>query len=234
MGGTYSLGPMPLGVTEGVAGGGGTPPTSVKIYPSSATPSAGSGICDMESQIAPGWNGSYGIADIITGLGNSGIGYNGDGLNTYNVPPGNPTTASFVVGLSNNTLGGRTAIEVDTATYLTDYNVGYGGGGYNDIITFGGYGDGGVGATSWSWAVSINGQSLSNGTTLFVVGTPSTAQDSTYATVGGFGVGQYIFIQPGRGGYVAPGDSFAIDVDVTATNAAGSTTANFLLTVDFV
>ena len=31
--GTYSLGPMPLGVTEGVAaGGGGGPPTTPVIY----------------------------------------------------------------------------------------------------------------------------------------------------------------------------------------------------------
>jgi hypothetical protein len=225
---------MPLGVTEGVAGGGGTPPTAVKIYPSSATPAAGASICDMESQIAPGWNGAYGIADIVTGLGNSGIGYNGDGLNTYSVPPGNSTTAAFVVGLVNTNATGRTTIDVDTADYLTNYNTGYGGSGYNDIITFAGYGDGGVGATSWSWAVSINFQSLSNGTVASVSGTASTAQNSTYATAGWTGVGQYIFIQPGRSGYVIAGDTFIIDVDVTATNAGGSATASFELVVNFV
>lgn len=231
--GTYSLGPMPLGVTEGVAAGG-TPPTAVTIYPSSGTPAAGINLCDMESQIATGWGTIFGVADIVTGLGNAGIGYNGDGLNTYGVPPGNIFTATFVVGLSNINGSSRTAIEVDTATYLTDWNIGYGGGPYNDILTFGGYANGGVGATSWLWGVTIAAQSLSNGSVAYVTGTASTAQDSTYATAGAFGVGQYVGIQPGRSGYVNPGDSLTIDVDVTATNAGGSTNAAFRLSVDFV
>lgn len=231
--GTYSLGPMPLGVTEGVAAGG-TPPTAVTIYPSNTSPAAGINLCDMESQIATGWGTIFGVADIVTGLGNAGIGYNGDGLNTYGVPPGNIFTATFVVGLSNINGSSRTAIEVDTATYLTDWNIGYGGGPYNDILTFGGYANGGVGATSWLWGVTIVSQSLSNGSSAYVTGTASTAQDSTYATAGVFGVGQYVGIQPGRSGYVNPGDSLTIDVDVTATNAGGSTNAAFRLSVDFV
>ena len=235
--GTYSLGPMPLGVTEGVAASGGTPPTAVVIYPTGALAAAGKFMCDMESNLITNWGILYGVADTVSGFGNTGLGYNGGGLNTYTVPPGNILTATFIVGLVNANGGtnGNTLMEVDTTDYLTNWNLGYGGGGYNDVITFAGYADGGVGATSWAWSVTIPSQSLSGGSVAYISGTASTAQDSTYVSVGGAGVGQSVFIQPGRGGYVQPGDNLMMQVDVTATNAAGSTSAaSFICTIDFI
>jgi len=235
--GTYSLGPMPLGVTEGVTGGV-SPPTAVTIYPLSLA--AGfSSMCDMQSQTYPGFGGipfGPGVADIVTGFGNTGIGYNDQGSPLYMVPPGTPgTTATFVASLINNPAAvGRTIIEVDTADYLTNWNLGYGGGGYSDVLTFGGYADGGVGALTWSWKLNIIFSSLSNGTIATVAGTPSTTQDATYVANPGFGIGEYLLLQPARGGYVNPGDQLILNVVATATNGGGSTTATFQCEIYFV
>ena len=118
-----------------------------------------------------------------------------------------------------------------------DYNnnlISYGGG-YEDILNYGGYADGGVGVgVTWSWAVTVTAQSISNGGIATVFGTPITAQDGAFTTVGWTGVGEYIRIQYGRTGGPLAGDFINVAVTATATNAGGTAVATFTNDIVFI
>ena len=102
------------------------------------------------------------------------------------------------------------------------------------MFNFGGFCENLGGTATFSWTTLITLQSLSNGCVATLVGAPSTAQDSTFATVGGFGIGQYIILNAGRGGYPAPGDTMVVDITVTATNSGGSAQQTFRWNLDWV
>jgi len=228
--GTYSLGPMPLGVTEGVAGGGGgTPPSTPVIYSNLAgflgPATRYQDLVEMASETGPAWGGSYGVSDIATGIGVYGIGNNYGGNNGFSVPP-DPQLTTFGVGMQN--LPGLINYDVDTADYMTNYTgAGIYPPGWEDYLNFGAYAHdpgagGGSPATSWSWDVTILNQSFSGGAIAFTSGTGATTQQADFGNNPGTGVGEDVKWFLGRGGTILGGDSLLIEVGVTASNAGGS------------
>ena len=90
-------------------------------------------------------------------------------------------------------------------------------------------------ATSYSWDLELDSQSLSNSCVASIGGLTVTTQDAT----GGLGIGEYITIAfgGGRGGQTYPtnGDSLVVTVKATATNAGGSTSSSVMtLTFSFI
>lgn len=85
-----------------------------------------------------------------------------------------------------------------------------------------------TGATSYAWDLSLDSAELSNNCSAAIVGTASTDQNET-STVNG-SIGKYLQISfgGGRGGqtYPASGDGISITVEGSATNSAGTTTAD--------
>ena len=238
--GTYSLGPMPLGVTAGVAGGGGvSPPATPRIYSNlagylSAPNKRWEDLVEMASETGPNWGASYGVSDIVTGTGQYGIGNNYGGDNSFSVPPDAQRT-TFGVGMQN--LASLVNYDVDTADYLTNYAA-YGGG-YEDYLNFGGYAeDSGAGtgsaATSWSWDVTIITQSFSGGAVAFTSGTGATTQQADFAINPGTGVGEDVKWILGRTGTINAGDNITIEVAVTASNAAGSAVAAVTVQINWI
>jgi len=243
--GTYSLGPMPLGVTEGVAaGGGGTPPTTPIIYSnlagySSGTPKNYENLVEMASETGPLWGASYGVSDIATGSGIYGIGNNYGGDNTFSVPPQAQLT-TFGIIMNNSTPASTITYEVDTADYILNYvGAGIYPPGWEDYLNFGGYAyDPLVGlpgaATSWSWDVTILAQSFSGGAVAFTSGTAVTTQQADFANNPQTGVGEVVTWSLGRGGTINAGDNIEIEVAVTASNAAGSAVAAVTVQINWV
>jgi len=214
-----------------------TPPGPITIFGDIAAPGipdpATIACCALDSTQFTNFGFSIGVADIITGFGNYGLAYNGFGDSTYTIPPG--PNATFVLACANTPGSTRTSYEIDSFDYAQNW-FGYGPpGAYEDVYNFGGIASnaGGV-ATSWNWTMTITAQSLSNGCIGLVGGTSSTTQDSTFQTVGGTGIGQYVVMIAGRGGYPAGGDSMVIDVVVTATNSGGSATAQYRCNINWV
>ena len=239
--GTYSLGPMPLGVTEGVAaGGGGGPPIKPVIYSNlagynSANPTRFQDLVEMASETGPLWGGSYGVSDPVTGTGVYGIGNNYGGDNGFSVPP-NPQRTTFGIGMQN--LINLVTYDVDAADYMNNYNFGYPPG-WEDFLNFGAYAeDPGAGgpsaATSWSWDVTIISQSFSGGATAITQGTGATTQQADFANNPGEGVLEVVKWSLGRGGTILAGDSLNIEVAVTASNANGSSTEAVNVAINWV
>ena len=221
---------MPLGVTEGVAGGGGgTPPSTPVIYSNLAgflgPATRYQDLVEMASETGPAWGGSYGVSDIATGIGVYGIGNNYGGNNGFSVPP-DPQLTTFGVGMQN--LPGLINYDVDTADYMTNYTgAGIYPPGWEDYLNFGAYAHdpgagGGSPATSWSWDVTIISQSFSGGATAYTQGTGATTQQADFANNPGEGVLEVVKWNLGRGGTILAGDSLNIEVAVTASNASGS------------
>ena len=214
-----------------------TPPGPITIYGDITAPSvpnaATINCCAMDSPRFTNFGISIGVADIATGLGAYGLAYNEFGNSTYTIPPG--PNAVFVLACANIPGSFRTVFEIDSIDYAQNW-FGYGPpGSYEDVYNFGGYADNAGGAaTSWSWTMVIAAQSLSNGCVATVGGSSSTAQDSTFTTVGGTGVGQYVIVNAGRGGYPAGGDFIVCDVGVTATNSGGSASASWRCEIVFL
>ncbi len=189
--------------------------------------------CSMDSTQFTGWTISIGVSDATTGGGLLGLSFNGRGDSSYAIPPG--PNATFVLNCANVPGSLRTLFEIDAVDYSTNW-FGFGPpGSYEDVYNFGGIAtNGGGAATSWNWSMVITAQSLSNGVVGLVGGSSSTVQDSTFGAVGGTGIGQYVVMQAGRGGYPAPGDSMTIDVTVTATNSGGSDIAMWRCGIDWI
>ena len=214
-----------------------TPPGPITIYGDIAAPGVPDpgtiACCAMDSTQFTNFGVAIGVADIISGLGQYGLAYNDFGNTTYGIPPG--PNATFVLAAANTPGSNRTTYEIDSLTYGQDW-FGYGPpGSYEDVYNFGGIADNAGGAaTSWSWTMTITAQSLSNGCVALVGGSSSTAQDSTFQTIGGTGIGQYVVVNAGRGGYPAGGDTMTIDVIVTATNSGGSASANWRCSINWL
>ena len=212
-----------------------TPPGPLIIYGAIASPGVGdpatiSG-CALDSSQFPSFGISIGVTDVLTGTGQFGIAFNKFFDNTWAVPGGpNPT---FVVSGSNAPGAQRTTIIVDSIDYSSNWASYGGAGSYEDVFNFGGFCENQGGTAAFSWVTAITLQSLSNGCVGTLSGASSTAQDSTFATIGGFGIGQYIILQAGRGGYPAPGDSMVVDITVTATNSGGSAQQTFRWNLDW-
>lgn len=212
-----------------------TPPGPLTIYGVILSPGVGDPTtqdgCAMDSSQFPNFAVSIGVNDQITGTGLLGMGFNKYFDATWAVPGG--PNATFVVSGGNNPAGTRTSIIVDSVDYSVNW-AGFGPpGSYEDVLNFAGFCENSGGTATFSWDVVITAQSLSNGCVAAVSGTSSTAQDSTFATVGGLGIGRYIVINAGRGGYPAPLDNMTIDVTVTATNSGGTATKNFRCNIDW-
>ena len=143
----------------------------------------------------------------------------------------NAVTASVVDGCGGEDLG----MEMDGSTFSTGsadvsvdasfYESMYDGCDSQQRIRYGGY-IRATGATSYQWDVSINSSSLSNGCSAGTSGTASTSQSAT----SGLGEDVIIFFGGGRGGqtYPADGDSLSVNIDASATNSNGTTTASQL------
>jgi len=240
--GTYSLGPMPLGVTEGVAGGGGgSPPLTPVIYSNQAgflaTPARFQNLVEMAAQTGPLWGASYGVSDVATGTGVYGLGDNYGGNNGFSVPP-DPQRTTYGISMQNTP--GAILYEVDTADYMFNYTgAGIYPPGWEDFLNFGAYADDpGSGtasaATSWSWDVTIVGSSFSGGAIVFTSGTGATTQQADFGNNPGTGVGEVIRWSLGRGGSIVAGDFLDIQVEVTASNAAGSSTAAVVISIFWI
>lgn len=212
-----------------------TPPGPLTIYGDLAAPGIGDpntvGGCSMASDQFPNFAVSIGVNDQITGSGQYGVGFNSKFDTSYLIPPG--PNATFVISGGNNTVGQRTALIVDAADYTVNWASFGPPGSYEDVLNFAGFCENPGGTATFSWDAVIAAQSLSNGVVAAVSGTSSTAQDSTFGSVGGLGIGRYIIINAGRGGYPAPGDSMTIDVTVTATNSGGSASQLFRCNIDW-
>lgn len=237
--GTYSLGPMPLGVTEGVTGGGGpSAPATPVIYSNLAgylaTPTRFQDLVEMDSAASPFWT-AIGVSDVITGTGQYGIGQNFGGNSGFQIPP-DPQFTTF--GLSMQNTPNLVLYEVDAADYMNNYNFGYPPG-YEDFVNFGAYAeDPGAGgpsaATSWSWDVTILTQSFSGGAVAFTAGTGATTQQADFANNPGEGVLERVQWFLGRGGTILGGDSLLLEVAVTASNASGSAGAAVNVAINWV
>ena len=211
-----------------------TPPGPLTIYGASAggvgDPATISG-CAMDSTQFPNWSISIGVNDQITGSGLLGLGFNKSFDPSWAVPGG--PNAIFVISGGNAPASTRTTIILDAFDYEINWSSFGPPGSYEDVISFGGFCENPGGTATFSWDVVITSQSLSNGCVAAVSGTSSTAQDSTYATIGGLGIGRYIVINAGRGGYTQPGDSMVLDVTVTASNSGGTATATWRCNIDW-
>ena len=230
---TYGIGgTCAPGVLMGPAAGGVTPPTAVTLY--------GDGTLHPRNQTRlwiwgpqdPNYGITQGVTDSTTGLGTYGIAWNEYADTGGNVPPAGQYS-TFQLSMTN--VAGATAMEIDAPDYWVNW-LGLGGtGGYPDMINYGGWADGGTGVgVTWAWSVAIPTQTLSNGCVAFVLGTPVTAVDGTYATNGWTGVGEYVHIQAGRAGGPLSGDNMLIEVTATATNAGGTASATFTHEIVFV
>ena len=221
---TYGIGgTCAPGVLMGTAAGGVTPPTTVTLYYDSTLFHRTSSRIGIYGNADPNWGITHGVTDVVTGTGVYGMATNA-GAETGNSVPPNPPYSTFQPTMMN--VANATMMEIDSVDY--DNNLVSYGPGYTDFFNYGGYADGGVGVgVTWTWSVTITGGSLTGGTIAYVVGTPITAQDGAFTTTGWTGVGEYVEIQPGRGGGPVPGDNLQIVVTATATNAGGSTSASF-------
>ncbi len=205
-----------------------TPPGPITIYGNRLAPGAPDpatvSCCALDSTQFPLFGGAIGVADIGTGAGTYGLAYNGFGETVYSIPPG--PNATFVLNCGNVPGSTRTTFAIDSVDYSLNWSLYGPPGSYEDVYNFAGIADnaGGV-ATSWNWTTVITAQSLSNGCVASLGGSSSTAQDSTFGALGGTGIGQYVVVNAGRGGYPAPLDQLTIDVTVTATNSGGSAQA---------
>ena len=156
--------------------------------------------------------------------------FNGFAETGNNVPP-NPPYSTFQATMTN--AANTTIMDIDSADY--DNNLVSYGPGYTDFFNYGGYADGGVGVgVTWTWSVTIVSATLTGGTIAYVVGTPITLPDGSFGITGWTGVGEYVEIQPGRGGGPQPGDNLLIEVIATATNAGGSVNANFIHDINWL
>ena len=229
---TYGIGgTCAPGVLMGNPPSGGTPPTAITLYYDSTLFHRTSSRIGIDGTQNPNWSVTEGVADVVTGTGVYGISWN-DGANTGNNVPPAPPFSTFQTSMQN--IGGGCDMEINAADYAANYGGGYPPGGYMDFINYGGFADGGVGATSWSWSVVITGQAFSNGMICSVVGAGVTTQDAAFVTNGWTGVGEYIQMIPGRTGFPAAGDNLSMDVTATATNGAGSTSQTFIHNVNWV
>jgi hypothetical protein len=213
-----------------------TPPGPLTIYGDISSPGVGdpatiSG-CAMDSSQFPNFGISIGVNDQATGSGLLGMGFNKSFDSSWAIPPG--ANATFVIFGSNTPASKRTTIVVDAADYATNWFSFGPPGSYEDVLNYAGFCENLGGTATFSWDAVITTQSLSNGCVAAVSGTSSTAQDSTFGSIGGFGIGRYIVINAGRGGYPAAGDSMVIDVTVTATNTGGSALDTFRCNIDWV
>ena len=168
------------------------------------------------------------VSDIATGTGVYGIGNNYGGNNGFTVPP-DPQLTTFGVTMQN--LSGLVNYEVDTSDYMANYTgAGIYPPGWEDYLNFGAYaedpGSGGASAaTSWSWDVTIISQSFSGGAVAVTSGTGVTTQQADFSNNPGTGVGEDVKWSLGRGGSIIAGDNINIRVQVTASNAGGSSGA---------
>lgn len=212
-----------------------SPPGPLTIYGAISSPGVGdpatiSG-CALDSTQFPNFGVSIGVADVVSGTGQFGIAFNKFFDSTWAVPGG--PNAAFVVSAGNDIASQRTTIVVDSLDYATNWAFYGGAGSYEDVFNFGGFCDNAGGTATFSWVTAITLQSLSNGCVATLSGASSTAQDSTFASIGGLGIGQYIILNAGRGGYTAAGDSMVVDITVTATNSAGSAQQTFRWNLDW-
>jgi hypothetical protein len=228
---TYGIGgTCAPGVLMGTTAGGVTPPTAVTLFYDSTLFHRTTDRIGIYGNADPNFGITQGVTDIITGTGVYGIAMNAGAETGNNVPPA-PAYSTFQVSMTN--VANATAMEVDALDYNTNL-ISYGGG-YEDILNYGGYADGGVGVgVTWSWDVTIAGQSISNGGIATVFGTPITAQDGAFTTTGWTGVGEYIRIQYGRTGGPLAGDNINVVVTATATNAGGTAVATFNNDINFI
>lgn len=233
---------MPLGVTEGVAGGGVVSPPSTPVIYSNLAGFLGPAtryvdLVEMASETGLLWGANYGVSDIATGSATYGIGNNYGGDNGFAVPP-DPQRTTFGVGMQNN--AGLVNYDVDTADYMFNYTgVGIYPPGWEDYLNFGAYADdpgagGASAATSWSWDVTILAQSFSGGAVAFTSGTGATTQQADFGNNPGTGVGEDVKWSLGRGGSIIAGDSITIAVAVTASNAGGSSVAAVNVQINWI
>jgi len=228
---TYGIGgTCAPGVLMGTAAGGVTPPSAVTLYYDSTLFHRTTDRIGIYGNADPNWGITQGVTDIITGTGVYGIAMNAGAETGNNVPPA-AQYSTFQVSMTN--VGPATVMEIDTMDY--DLNLLSYGGGYVDMMNYGGYADGGTGTgVTWAWDVTITASSISNGGVATVFGTPITAQDGAFTTTGWTGVGEYILIQYGRSGGPLAGDFINVQVTATATNAGGSASAAFNHDVIFI
>lgn len=228
---TYGIGgTCAPGVLMGVAAGGVTPPTAITLFFDNTLFHRTTDRIGIYGNADPNFGITQGVTDVITGTGVYGIAMNAGAESGNSVPPA-PAYSTFQTSMQN--VGPSTAMEVDALDYNNNL-ISYGGG-YEDILNYGGYADGGVGVgVTWSWAVTVTAQSISNGGIATVFGTPITAQDGAFTTVGWTGVGEYIRIQYGRTGGPLAGDFINVAVTATATNAGGTAVATFTNDIVFI
>ena len=221
---TYGIGgTCAPGVLMGVAAGGVTPPTAITLYWDSTLYIRTQDRIGIFGNADPNWGITHGVTDVLTGTGVYGMANNAGAEGAGSVPP-NPPYSTFQATMTN--AGNATVMEIDSLDY--DLNLFSYGGGYTDFFNYGGFADGGIGVgVTWTWDVTITGGTLTGGTIAYVVGTPITLPDGSFGVTGWTGVGEYVEIQPGRGGGPVPGDDLQIVVTATATNAGGPTSASF-------
>jgi hypothetical protein len=156
--------------------------------------------------------------------------------------PGVYPISDGILTVFNDWTKDTTEILFDTAQYVGANGwSAYGPpGAWPEIYNYGACMVGGTGATSWSWALNIVVASFANGLVPLIQGTANTAQDCDFGNFPGTiadpagGIGEYIFLMPGRAGFVAAGDSMVIEVTGTATNASGSVNATWTIMYTWV
>ena len=227
---TYGIGgTCAPGVLMGNPPSGGVPPTAITLYYDISLNHRTATRVGIDGTLNPGWSAAEGVADQLTGTGVYGISWNDTGDTGNNVPPA-PPFSTFQTTMQN--IGGGCDMDIDAVDYAANY-ASYPPG-YMDIINYGGFADGGVGATSWAWSVVITAQAFSNGMVCTVVGAGVPVQDGSFGINGWTGVGEYIQMIPGRTGFPAPGDNLSMEVTATATNTAGSSSGTFIHNVNWV
>jgi len=240
------------GILNQLSSGGGTPPTAITLGPVPGLALGGS-MGDMNNEQSYNFS-CFPSTSPIGGVMVSTV-------STCPAPPfpspnynwgGSPSPPPFgpgvypisdgILTVFNDWTKDTTEILFDTAQYVGPSGwSAYGPpGAWPEIYNYGACMVGGTGATSWSWALNIVVASFANGLVPLIQGTANTAQDCDFGNFPGTiadpagGIGEYIFLMPGRAGFVAAGDSMVIEVTGTATNASGSVNATWTIMYTWV
>jgi len=231
---TYGIGgTVAPGVLMGVAAGGVTPPTAITLYYDATLFHRTTTRIGIDGTQDPNYGITQGVPDLVTGVGTYGIAWNAGAETGNNVPPA-AVYSTFQTSMQN--IGGGVTMEIDALDYWTNWSFLGAGGGYPDMINYGGFADGGLGTgVTWSWALTIVAQSLSNGTVAFISGTPvGNTPDGSFLANGWTGIGEYIGMQSGRSAGPIAGDTLNLSVTATATNAGGSTSASMIHDITWI